>query len=92
MCGDIFKTPYAAFLEETIRSMMELQPEKIGFCAITQDGTVLTSYFAKQELCPEDKAVMAYHFHADAVMDTVMANAGDIVRAAEQEGEDDDGT
>lgn len=52
MSGDIFKTPYAAFLEETIQAMMEIQPEKIGFCAIAQDGTVLTSYFARNELCP----------------------------------------
>lgn len=35
---------------------------------------------------------MAYHFHADAMMDTVMANAGDIIKAAEQEGEHDDGS
>lgn len=92
MSGDIFKTPYAPFLEETIRAMLDLQPEKIGFCAITPDGTVLTSYYGKSELCPQDKAVMAYHIHSDAVMDIVMANAKYIVQEADREGDDDDGS
>ena len=85
---DVTKTPYAEFLENFIRSIMELQPGKIGVCAILPDGSVLTGYYG--DCSHQDKAMMGYHFHTDAVMETVEANARRIIEAAEdtQEGED----
>lgn len=84
---DIRESPYAEFLENLCHQMMELQPVRIGLCAITEDGTTMTGYFG--EICPEDKAVMAYHLQSDAIMDTVMANAKMIVEAAEETEEED---
>lgn len=83
---DITKTEYAGWLEETIGCIMEHKPEKIGLCAMLPDGCFLTSYFG--ECYPADKALMAYTISSDATMDTIKANARDILDAAEeQEGE-----
>ena len=85
---DITKTAYAKFLEEFCENVMELQPDKIGVCAILPDGSVLTGYHGS--CTHQDKAMMGYHFHTDAMMDTIKANAKEIVEAAnsDEEGED----
>lgn len=85
---DITKSQYANFLEGFCESVLELQPDKIGVCAILPDGSVLTGYHGN--CTHQDKAIMGYHFHTDAVMDTVEANAKRIVEAAnsDEEGED----
>ena len=82
---------YAAWLETFIKDITELQPDKIGVCALMPDGSALTGYFG--DCGHQDKALMGYHLHTDAVMDTVTANASRIVEAAnqEEEGGDSDG-
>ena len=79
---DIVKQPYAPWLEEMIRQIYELNPEKIGVCVLS-GGVALTGYYG--DVCHEDKAVMAYHMHIDAVMDTVRANASDLLSEKEEE-------
>lgn len=79
--------PYAAFLETIAEQMVEYQPEKVGLCAILPNGEILTGYFG--EVGHQDKALMAHSIDCDAIMDIMRANAGEIIRAAEeQEGED----
>ena len=85
---DITKTPYAEFLENFIENIMELQPEKIGVSAILPDGSVLTGYYG--DCGHQDKAMMGYHMTTDAMMDTVTANARQIIEAAEEGDEDGD--
>lgn len=83
---DVTQTPYAEFLEHFIESIMELKPTKVGVCLLGCVGdTSLTGYLG--ECCPEDKAVMAYHINSDAILDTVKANARDIIQAAEEQEE-----
>lgn len=79
---DVRKSPYAEWLESFCRQVVEMEPDRIGVCVINKDA-VLTAYYG--EMCPEDKAVMAYHIQTDAIMDTVMANARSIVEAAEED-------
>lgn len=62
-----------------------MKPVRIGVCAVGENGEVLTGYYG--DLYPEDKAVMAYHIQTDAIMDTVKANARDIMEAAEEDDE-----
>lgn len=82
---DVTQTPYAGWLEELIRTLLELKPDKIAAVAITPEGDVLTSYYGG---CTHvDKAVMGYHMNLDATMDVVQANAGDISLEAEEEEE-----
>lgn len=80
---DVTKSPYAEWLEEFIKSVMELEPEKIGVCAILPDGNTMTGYYG--ECCHQDKAMMGYHMNLDAVMDVTTANAKGIIAAAEEE-------
>ena len=86
---DVTKTPYAGWLEELIKTLLELKPDKIGVAAITPDGDVLTGYYG--DCTHVDKAVMGYHMNLDATMDVVTANAADIIEAAEEQEEDDEG-
>ena len=79
--------PYAEWLESFIRSIVEMKPVRIGVCAVGENGEVLTGYYG--DLYPEDKAVMAYHIQTDAIMDTVTANAKQIVMAAEENDDDE---
>lgn len=79
--------PYAEWLEEFIKNLIAFQPEKIGVCAVLPDGNVLTAYYG--DCGPADKAEMGFHMNNDGILDTVFANAREIVRAAEeQEGDD----
>jgi len=80
---ELTKSPYAPWLENLIQMIMENQPVRIGICAIEENGTVTTGYYG--EICPEDKAVMAYHLFTDSMMDTVCINAREIMEAAEEE-------
>lgn len=84
---DVTKTPYAGWLEEFIKTLLELKPTKIGVAAIIPDGDVLTGYYG--DCTHVDKAVMGYHINLDATMDVVAANAKEIVdEAQEQEDEE----
>lgn len=85
---NVTESPYAEWLEEFIEMLLELKPEKIGLCAVSTKGDVLTSYYG--DCGHVDKAVMGYHMTLDAHQDVIMANAREILEAAEeQEGEDD---
>lgn len=75
--------PYAEWLEGFIENLLEFKPEKIGVCAILPDGNVLTGYYG--DVFPMDKAQMGFHMNNDGVLDTVLANAKQIVSAAEEQ-------
>lgn len=79
--------PYAGFLENFAELLVEYQPEKVCVCAILPSGEILTGYYG--DTGPQDKAVMAHNINCDAVMDTVVANAKTIVRAAEEQEDED---
>lgn len=85
---DVTQTPYAGWLEELIRMLLEMKPEKIAVAAIATNGEVLTGYYG--DCTHVDKATMGYHMNLDATMDVVAANAREIIRAAEEQ-EDNDG-
>ena len=84
---DIRNSPYANWLEDMCSAAMEHKPALIGICMIGDDGTVLTSYYGEPN--PADKAQIAHHIYSDSIMDIVMANAADVVEAAEEEGKED---
>lgn len=74
---------YQEWLEGLCQSVSELQPEKIAVVMVQEDGTALTAYYGIK--FNTDKAAMSYHMQLDAVMDAVLANAREIVEAAEEE-------
>ena len=75
--------PYASFLEEFAQQLVEYKPQKVCVCAILPGGEVLTGYFGNTG--PQDMAVMAYNINTDAMMETVKANAKEILMAAEEQ-------
>lgn len=89
---DILTSPYAHWLEQVCESAMEMRPIAMGVCMMDECGAVLTGYYG--DLCPQDKALMAFHFNTDAMFEVMKANAKEIVEAAEEEDdteeEDDD--
>ena len=79
--------PYAEFLEATAEKLVEYQPQKVVLCAILPEGEVMTAYLG--DVGPQSKALMAHSIECDSIMDVMRANAGEIIRAAEeQEGDD----
>ena len=78
---------YAEWLEGFCREVVNHQPEKIGVVLLNSDGTALTGYWGGA--LAVDKAAMANHIQMDAMLDTVMANAKDVVAAAEEQEEDE---
>lgn len=87
MNEDIRDTPYARWLEELCELAMDTKPVVAGVCMMGEDGEVVTGYFGGAT--HEDKAVMAHYFNTDAMMAVVMANAGDILAAAEEDNEEE---
>ena len=87
--NDVTKSAYAEWLEEFIKSIMEFKPEKIGVCALLPDGGTYTNYFG--DCGHMDKALMGYTMNLDAIMEVATANADQILAAAEELDEEQDG-
>lgn len=86
---DVTKTPYAEFLEKLVKSVVELKPEKIAVVATMPNGNIMTSVYG--DCGPYDMMAMASAIQADAIVEIVMANARDIIAAAEEDEEDENG-
>ena len=78
---------YAEFLEGFCREVVDHQPEKIGVVCMLPNESVLTGYFGDCSM--SDKALMGYHMQLDATLMSVMANAKQIVAAAEEQEDDE---
>lgn len=79
----------AEFLEDTVRNVIDLNPNAIAIVAINDDrGVAGTQYYG----CGvEDKGRMIHHIVEDIVMDIILNNAGTIGRyIVDAEGEDED--
>ena len=78
--------PFAEWLEQSARAVVDLEPDTIGIVARSgKKDVVFTGYF---NASAEDKAVMAHHIYSDVIMDTVKANI-DTIREALEEAEED---
>lgn len=87
--SDITKTPYAPFLEDVIRTIMEHRPTKIAVVSLNPD-TYVTGYFG--DFNQQDKALLAHCIYSDSIIDIVLANAKMILEAADEEADDEDGS
>ena len=83
---DIRSSPYAPFLEATLRGIMEDQPRSIGVVALNGDGAYGLAYHNAN---PADLAQMAFHILAEAltqkIMDTVLDNIDAVADALDGE-------
>ena len=78
---DIDKLPYAKWLEETIRALVESNPQQICIAAIMPDRSVGTAYY---ECSAQDKAILAHNIQVDITMDVIEANIGEIKAMMEE--------
>ena len=73
---------YAQWLSESLGYMDKRKVEKLALIGIDRDtGEIITGYY---NCLMSDKAVMAANIQADAIFDSVMANADSIVQKAEE--------
>lgn len=86
--SDITKTPYASFLEDVIRLIMEQEPVKIAIVTLNPDGSMLTGYYGNCD--QQDKALLAHQIYSDSIMDVVKNNARMILEAADEEEYDEE--
>ena len=81
---DIWKAPYAAWLEDTIRALVESNPQQICIAAIMPDKLVGTAYY---KCTTQDKAILAHNIQVDIAMDIIEENTSDIKQMLDQEKE-----
>lgn len=72
---DITKQEYSAWLEESLKTVLEFKPSSICIVATAEDGTTKTGYY---NATGQDKAVFAANILSDVVMDIIKGNAEKI--------------
>lgn len=85
---DIRQSPYAEWLEMILRGIMEQKPKQIGVCLVLDDGAAATAYWG--DVSHADKLSMSNHMMVDGIYDVMLANADQIVAAAEEQEEEDE--
>ena len=78
---------YAPWIADSLSLIERKGIRKIAILGITPNGEVLTAYYNLQM---SDKAAIAAHVQADAVLDSVMANGELIQSSWEASKEEDD--
>lgn len=73
---DITKQEYSAWLEESLKNVLEFKPSSICIVATAEDRTTKTGYY---NATGQDKAVFAANILSDVVMDIIKANA-DVIK------------
>lgn len=82
---DIKETPYAQWLEEVLRDMVQLEPKQIALCVLVEGGASATSCYNCNST---DKALMAHSIYADSILDVVHENR-DWINSDDEEAEDE---
>lgn len=79
--ADVTKLPYAAWLEESIRTMSKLDVRSACIVVADKDSNTLTAYYKADA---QDKAIFAHNIQSDITMDLIRLNA-DVVKKAIEE-------
>ena len=86
--NNIENEPYAAWLEDVIKTIFNHNPTKISVCARLEDDSTMTAYYGCDA---EDKAMFAHHIYSDATLDVVLNNIEMVKSALEEYEEAEDG-
>ena len=87
MAAEFNNKELAAFLEDAVHGLFDLNPNAVAVVAVNDDlGIAGTNY---HNCGVEDKGRMAMHIVEDIVMDIILNNI-EIIRNAVMEDEDDD--
>lgn len=82
--ADIKRQPWAEWMENSMRTIMDIGAESMCIAGKTPDGTVFTGYYNADAT---DKAVFAHNIQSDVIMHIIRENIGKIKKMLE-EGED----
>lgn len=83
---DITKQEYSAWLEESLKTVLEFKPSSICIVATAEDGTTKTGYY---NATGQDKAVFAANILSDVVMDIIKINAEKIKEILDGDGDEE---
>lgn len=83
---DIKAQPYAEWLEECLKQLVEFQPVSIGIVAILPDGAVGTNYYNADN---RDRLIMCESIQHDSLIELIRVNA-DTLRALLLEDEEEE--
>ena len=83
--ADIKRQPWAEWMENSMRTIMDIGAESMCIAGKTPDGTVFTGYYNADAT---DKAVFAHNIQSDVIMHIIRENIGKIKKMLE---ENDDG-
>lgn len=79
--SDITSQPWAEWLENSLRTVMDIGAECMCIAGKTPDGTVFTGYYNADAT---DKAVFAHNIQSNVTMDIIRANIDEIKRMLEE--------
>lgn len=82
---DITKQEYSAWLEESLRIIIDSKPTSICVASRTEDDVLIGFWNASAQ----DKAVFAYNIQADVVMDVIRHNAEKIKEILEGDSDEE---
>lgn len=85
--GDWASAPYAQWLEESIRDMVEFKPISIAMQMMDSTGLVETRYY---NTTPNGRACMVDAMRDDTLWEWLVANREEIRAILGDEGEDED--
>lgn len=85
--ADITRQPWSEWLENSLRTIMDIGAERMCIAGKTPDGTVFTGYYNADAT---DKAVFAHNIQSDVTMDIIRENIGKIKEMLEEN--DDEAT
>jgi len=87
--SDQVQKPYGEWLTECLMEFGKRNLSALCVAAIDADtGETLTGYY---DCNVQDKALLSSAIHADAMLDVMKANAGAILDAADDTGEEESG-
>ena len=84
---DIKAQPYAEWLEECLRQLVDMQPASIGIVAIMPDGSTGTNYFNADN---RDRLIMCESIQMDSLTEMIRVNAAALRELLLEDEEDEE--
>ena len=84
----IENTPYAQWLEESVKNILDFRPDAMCLVATRQsDGLALTGYYNSG---PREMSSFLHHVGSDLIMEVIENNIAHIKGMMEEEDDDDE--
>lgn len=84
--ADIMAQPYAEWLEESLRDLVDLNPQTIGIITILPDGSTGTQYYNADN---RDRLIMCEALQIDMLDELIRVNADHLRDLINGEATDD---